>query len=133
MLLSAFDKVTFHDGEIHNYLKMKLDFSNPQFVSISQYGFVQSLTEYYNIVETELTPADKDLRKLPDSPELNEQARDGFHSLAYKMLYLAKRTRPDILVATHFLSTRVQHPTEADADLAPWPPLPIGPVSLSEL
>ena len=34
------------------------------------------------------------------------------------MLYLAKRTRPDILVATHFLSTRVQHPTEADADKA---------------
>ena len=49
--------MTFHDGEIHNYLKMKLDFSNPQFVSISQYGFIQSLTEYYNITETELTPA----------------------------------------------------------------------------
>ena len=32
------------------------------------------------------------------------------------MLHLTKRTRPDILVATHFLSTRVQKPTEADAE-----------------
>ena len=118
MLLSAFDKVTFHEGEAQNYLKMKFDFSHPHYVSINQYGFIHGLTEYYNVTETELTPATKDLRKTPESPELNEQAKDGFHSLAYKMLYLAKRTRPDILVATHFLSTRVQKPTEADAEKA---------------
>ena len=118
MLMSAFDKVTFHEGLVHNYLKMKFDFTNAQYVSINQYGFIHSLTEYYNVTETELVPAEKDLRKIPDSPMLNESAKDGFHSLAYKMLYLAKRTRPDILVATHFLSTRVQHPTQADAEKA---------------
>ena len=67
MLLSAFDKVTFHEGDAHNYLKMKFDFSHPHYVSINQYGFIHGLTEYYNVVETELTPATKDLRKIPDS------------------------------------------------------------------
>ncbi len=118
MLIGAFDKVTFHEGDVHNYLKMKFDFSHPHYVSINQYGFINSLTEYYNVTETELVPASKDLRKICDSPVLNESAKDGFHSLAYKMLYLAKRTRPDIMVATHFLSTRAQKPTQEDAEKA---------------
>ena len=61
-----------------------------------QFGFTHALTEYYNIDDTELVPAEADLRKIHASDDLNEDARDGFHSLAYKLMYLAKRTRPEI-------------------------------------
>lgn len=44
-----------------------------------------------------------------------EQAKE-FHSLVAKLLYLAKRTRPDILTAVSFLTTRVKAPTRLDQD-----------------
>ncbi len=37
-----------------------------------------------------------------------------FHTIMAKLLYLAKRVRPDILTATSFLCTRVKQPTKAD-------------------
>lgn len=117
MLLQAFDKVTFTDGKVHNYLKMKFDYTK-EYLSVTQYGFINSLTEFYNIEETESVPADANLRKVMNSTKLNESAKDGFHSLAYKLMYIAKRTRPEILPTAHFLSTRVQQPTEDDADKA---------------
>ncbi len=108
-LLDAFDKVTFCEGKIHNYLKMKFDYSHEDYIEVTQFRFTHALTEFYNIEETELVPAEPDLRKIHASIDLNEDARDGFHSLAYKLMYLAKITRPEILPAAHFLSTRVQH------------------------
>ena len=116
MLLQAFDKATFTDGKVHNYLKMKFDYTNAEYLSVTQYGFINSLTEFHNIEETELAPADANLRKVTNSTKLNESAKDGFHSLAYKLMYIAKRTRPEILPTAHFLSTRVQQPTKEDAD-----------------
>ena len=37
-----------------------------------------------------------------------------FHHLTAQLLYLAKRTRPDLLLAVSFLCTRVQEPDEDD-------------------
>lgn len=44
----------------------------------------------------------------------NEHMRQKFHTLTAKLLYIAKRTRPDILLAVNFLTTRVQAPTVED-------------------
>ena len=41
-----------------------------------------------------------------------DEAKEHFHSLTAKLLYLSKRTRPDILVAVSFLTSRVQVATE---------------------
>jgi hypothetical protein len=40
--------------------------------------------------------------------------KDKFHTRVAKLLYLAKRVRPDILVTTVFLTTRVLRPNEED-------------------
>ena len=40
------------------------------------------------------------------------------HSLAYKLLYLAKRCRPDLLPAAQFFTTRVSISTEQDVGKA---------------
>jgi len=47
---------------------------------------------------------------------LSEDERKWFHSKTAKLLYLAKRARPDILTAVIFLCTRVQEATEEDKD-----------------
>jgi len=49
-----------------------------------------------------------------DSPVLSTSDKDKFHSTVARLLYLAKRTRPDLLLTVSFLTTRVQAPTESD-------------------
>jgi hypothetical protein len=39
------------------------------------------------------------------SPLLDEQQHQEFHSMVAKLVYLAKRARPDILTVTSFLYT----------------------------
>jgi len=61
------------------------------------------------------TPAGMNLFDIEDeSAELNEDERKKFHTLVAKLLYIAKRVRPDVLLAVNFLTTRVQKPTEQD-------------------
>jgi len=42
-----------------------------------------------------------------DVEELNPQNREVFHSVVVKLLYVAKRTRPEVLFSVKFLCTRV--------------------------
>ena len=44
--------------------------------------------------------------------DLQEKAK--FHTLVAKLLYIAKRVRPHILLVVNFLTTRVQEPTQED-------------------
>jgi hypothetical protein len=54
------------------------------------------------------TPAGSDLFAVIDSAKLLvKSAQEDFHSRVAKLLYLAKRTRPDILLPINFLCTRV--------------------------
>jgi len=57
------------------------------------------------------TPATDRLFDIRDeAPKLSKVDADFFHSYVAKMLYVAKRVRPDCLTAVSFLSTRVQAP-----------------------
>jgi len=50
------------------------------------------------------SPAAEQLLKVrPESPPLDSDARERFHSAVAKLLYLAKRVRPEILPAISFL------------------------------
>jgi hypothetical protein len=49
-----------------------------------------------------------------DSPLLDRVEQASFHSMVAKLLYVSKRTRPDILLPVNFLCTRVQSPTVED-------------------
>ena len=48
------------------------------------------------------------------SPLLDSASQASFHSMVAKLLYISKRTRPDILLPVNFLCTRVQSPTVED-------------------
>ena len=83
-----------------------------------------SMTKYVDdVLENSLTsgcsktPALSDLFAIDEeSPLLGlEQAKE-FHSMIARLLYLAKRTRPDILTSIAFLATRVRAPTVQDGE-----------------
>ena len=106
-------------GPIINYLGMTFDWSKPGEVSATQLGFVADLLlesglDFSGRVIT--SPAAENLFDTrPDSEagEIDKHTKDWFHRFAAKLLYLAKRTRPEILTTVAFLCTRV---TKSNSD-----------------
>ena len=61
------------------------------------------------------TQASDHLFTVNDSPEhLDKETADLFHHLTAKLLFVAKRARPDIQTAVAFLTTRVKKPDKDD-------------------
>ena len=55
-----------------------------------------------------------DIRPIEASPLLVDDDRERFHSVTAQLLYIAKRVRPDLLVAVAFLTKRVSVPQKCD-------------------
>ncbi len=62
---------------------------------------------------TKVTPATSVLFDIRDDPRATESEAKWFHTHVAKILYLAKRVKPECLTAVAFLSTRV---TKSDID-----------------
>ena len=62
-----------------------------------------------------ITPATNSLFEVDqDSPVINEEDAQCFHSITEKLLFLAKRACRDILTTVALLTTRVKYPTIED-------------------
>ena len=105
-------------GKIHEYLGMTIDYSIPGKVMFRMDDYIDRL-----IMEcpddmlkgNPTSPAANHLFDInPDCEKLSTGKADEFHHLVAKLLYLAKRTRPDILLAVAFLCTRVKGPDTDD-------------------
>jgi hypothetical protein len=114
LLKQTYQTVTVHEGKVHSYLGMTFDFSTEGKVKITMDGYIQELLKTYAITDTAATPATQHLFNIRDSPKLDTEKSEEFHSIVAKLLYLAKRVRPEILPATIFLTTRVNSATEDD-------------------
>ena len=80
-------------------------------------GYIEKCLQGKNIGRTAATPAKDGLFDIdPDAVPLEEQDRERFHTDVARLLYLAKRTRSDILTAISFLSSRVSMPTGEDEE-----------------
>ena len=55
-----------------------------------------------------------DIRPIEASSLLTDEDKERFHSVTAQLLYLAKRVRPDLLVAVAFLTERVSVPQKDD-------------------
>jgi len=114
MLSDAYKGVSCNRGVKHSYLGMTFDFSLSGKVKISMEGFIKSVLSLYEVTGTAATPATEHLFDVRQSPALSEEDRTEFRSRVAKLLYLAKRVRPEMLPATVFLATRVQCATDDD-------------------
>lgn len=112
---NTFDKITVHEGLVHSYLGMTWDFSKPGKAAVSMEGYVQDVLKLYQVTGKAASPATEKLFEVnPSSPPLSVKQREELHSRVAKLLYLAKRTAPELLPAISFLSSRVHSPTDED-------------------
>jgi hypothetical protein len=114
-ITAVYKEVTVTRGSVHSYLGMTFDFTDEGKVRVSQEGYVQDLVKAYEVTGKAQSPAADDLFTVrEEAMKLGKREAETFHSQTAKLLYLAKRTRPDILTAIAFLTTRVLEPDEDD-------------------
>jgi Reverse transcriptase (RNA-dependent DNA polymerase) len=108
--------VTEHRGRKIEYLGMMFDFTVAGEVNITQNGFIDKLlNECNDMVGESDTPHSADLFSINDKLGLMDSAKQElFHSRTQSLLYLAKRTRPDIQTSVGFLGRRVKKATGED-------------------
>ena len=106
-------------GKVHDYLGMTIDYSRENMVMITMFDYLQDILA--NIPDTLKTnkgcptPAAAHLFQVNDKAEkLNKQDADIFHRTVARLLFAAKRARPDIQTAIAFLCTRVKSPDVDD-------------------
>ena len=116
VLVRKYEKVKVTKFKKNANLGMFANFQQPEVVIIGNPGFMIDIMKEYGEVTTSTTPADENLFNVRDSPLLPAADAKRFHSFVAKLLYLSKRTRPDILTLVAFLTTREQSPTEDDKD-----------------
>ena len=108
-------EITICRGRIHNYLGMVMDFQHRGLVHITIQKMIESIILDWNVSTSRNTPAKSDLFDIDESSAtVNEEMSKQLHGGIAKLLYLATHVRPDILCATIFLTSRVQHLTVQD-------------------
>jgi hypothetical protein len=114
-LRAKYRELSVHDERVLAYLGMEFDFTCVGKVKLTQYGYVEEFLGEYGVTGVAVTPAANSLFDTDESSApLDELKAAELHSRVAKVLYLAKRTRPDLLTAIAFLSTRVLTPTQQD-------------------
>ena len=114
-LKKCYGNINVHEESVVDYLGMDFDYSKPGLVSITMKGLIDQVLEDVPVSKISRTPASVELFTVDEnSKELEKEKREKLHSVVAKLLYMAKRARPDILTAVAFLTTRVLKSTEQD-------------------
>ena len=115
ILTAKYKKINITEGTEFEHLGMHLDYSEPGKCKVHMKKLIEEALQEMPVQGTVTSPANENLFKInEESPMLSKKSKDAFHSMVAKLLYVAKRARPDILLAISFLTTRVLAPTEED-------------------
>ena len=109
--------LTVTNGTKHEDLGMTLDYSLPGKVVIDMSSYIRKVIgdarpdmdgRVFTLAAANLFEVNETAPKLP------EEEADYFHHMVARLLFVCKRTRPDIQTAIAFLSTRVRAPDRDD-------------------
>ena len=111
---NKYGKMKINRGNVHKYLGILFKFIDDDcFANMADYT-VDILNEMPVVGESKY-PASAHLLDINEScPKLSIKDKKLFHRVVAKLIYLTMRTRPEILLAVQFLTTRVQDPDMDD-------------------
>lgn len=117
-LMRHFPEVAYHTGSQIDYVGMTLDFeTQPGAAVITMKHLIDDVVANAPDTKMHSTPANPELFNVDQlSPRLMPSQEAIYRTFVAKLLYCAKRNRPDILLAISFLTTRVNHCTIEDME-----------------
>jgi hypothetical protein len=110
------DLVVTH-GKKHTFLGMQLVFNDDGSLQVDTKTYIQEAIKAFveDVSAKVSSPATKKLFETnPDSPALDTERAEIFHSVVAKLLWVEKRSRPGIKTTISFLCTRVSKSDEDD-------------------
>jgi hypothetical protein len=117
LCIDEFRWVTLETGKRHSYLGMQLEFLAGK-VHVDMSSYMEKVLDFYaKVLEPRRVPGKKGVFLVSESlaaVSLDEKQR--FHAVVAKLLYLAKRAKPDIITVVSFLCTRVKAPKMEDVE-----------------
>jgi hypothetical protein len=122
-LKEIYQEITVHEGTSHDYLGMIMTHDlDKQCVTINMEKYILACIEDFEEeasderLKSVSTPASNYLFKTrkDNGVKLTWEKAKLFHSTVAKLLFVAKRARPDILLTVSFLTTRVKCPDQDD-------------------
>ena len=114
-LKANFTEISVKRGDCHSYLGMNITVEEKR-IKVDMVKYIEKVLESARgPIRHAFCPASDKLFTIPaDSKPLDDDSKGYFHSMVARLLYLAKRTRLEILTAISWLASRVQSPTEDD-------------------
>ena len=116
LLEERYGKMTTNIGKKHTFVGINFDFTNRGSLHLDMIGHLQDALDTFTeeLGSTPTSPASDFLFDAnPHAKPLSEKDRKMFQSVFARLLYVGKRTRPDLQVAVAFLGTRT---LRADVD-----------------
>jgi len=104
------DKVAEHRGKVLDFLGMTFNFETKGEARVTMKRLVDEIIAGSGVTTEFKTPAVDELFDVRDAQKLDVEERDRFRSYAAKLLFIAKRVRPEMLTAVSFLTTRAKEP-----------------------
>jgi hypothetical protein len=95
----------YNSGDIVDYIGVQIKANEDWSFTLSQTGLIKNIIETYNVKGKAVTPSTPDIFAL-DTFKKSKEVNRHFLSLLMKLYFVGSRTRPDILCALNFLSTR---------------------------
>ena len=114
-----YGEVTVSRGKKHVFLGMDIEFCDDGTAKISTKEYLREAIEDFgeDVSQPVPSPALNNLRTVRErAKKLDEERGERFHSITAKLLWVMKRSRPDLEPAISFLSTRVAEPDMDDWD-----------------
>ncbi len=121
-LIKEFKTITVNEGLKQAYLGMNFEAvcTETRCVRVTMEKYVEDVVSAIDETSKGIakTPATTELFKVgeDDSGSVSVGEAKKFHSMVAKLLYLAKRARPDILTTVSYLATRVKYPNSSDIE-----------------
>jgi hypothetical protein len=106
-LRGTYKEIRVNVGEVLDYVGMSFNLKVPGEVRVTMDSCVENILSGCGVETTRATPASSFLFDVRDAPKASVSESAWFHTHVAKLLYLAKRVRPECLTAVAFLSTRV--------------------------
>jgi hypothetical protein len=103
-------------GKIHNYLAMKLDFTEDGKVKVDMKDYINSMIKEFpeELADSKYPWNENLFKQKEDDMKLSDAKRQIHHTFVAKCLFLSKRARPNIQTAIAYLTTQVKDPREQD-------------------
>ena len=116
-LRTRYGAITLSHGPVINYLGMAIDMHIPGQAMITTTGYCDEIAKISGVKGTARSPATEGLFDTREgAAPVSEPVRVWFHKVVAMVLYLAKRTKPECLVAVAYLATRVHKCTLDDVE-----------------